>query len=54
MLVTEWREYQSPDFERIRGLLAKPNVIDGRNIWSSYGLAGQGFEYQGIGVKVRK
>jgi UDPglucose 6-dehydrogenase len=54
VLVTEWREYQSPDFERIRGLLARPIVIDGRNIWSSYGLAEQGFSYQGIGVKVRK
>jgi len=52
VLVTEWREYQNPNFERIKSLLRTPNVIDGRNIWSSYGLAKLGFAYQGIGVKV--
>jgi UDPglucose 6-dehydrogenase len=52
VLVTEWREYQSPDFERIRGALTRPILIDGRNIWSSYDLNKQGFSYQGIGVKV--
>jgi UDPglucose 6-dehydrogenase len=52
VLVTEWREYQSPDFERIKGLLTKPILIDGRNIWSTYGLSTQGFQYQGIGVRV--
>jgi UDPglucose 6-dehydrogenase len=52
VLVTEWREYQSPDFERIRASLARPILIDGRNIWSSYGLTKQGFQYQWIGVKL--
>ncbi|MFT3922610.1 MAG: UDP-glucose/GDP-mannose dehydrogenase family protein [Myxococcales bacterium] len=52
VLVTEWREYQSPDFERVKGLLKRPILIDGRNIWSSYGLTAQGFQYQGIGVRV--
>jgi UDPglucose 6-dehydrogenase len=52
VLVTEWREYQSPDFTRIHKLLKSPIIIDGRNIWSSYGLPAQGFKYAGIGVKV--
>jgi UDPglucose 6-dehydrogenase len=52
VLVTEWREYQNPDFPRIRALMRAPVIIDGRNIWSSYGLRAQGFSYQGIGVKV--
>ncbi len=52
VLVTEWREYQSPDFNRIRSLMATPAIVDGRNIWSSYGLTQQGFSYEGIGVKV--
>jgi UDPglucose 6-dehydrogenase len=51
VLVTEWREYQNPDFERIRKLLTTPVLIDGRNIWSRYGLRKQGFNYVGIGVR---
>ncbi|HXC60593.1 MAG TPA: UDP-glucose/GDP-mannose dehydrogenase family protein [Steroidobacteraceae bacterium] len=51
VLVTEWREYQSPDFQRVKSLLRRPVLIDGRNIWSSYNLAGQGFHYEGIGVR---
>jgi UDPglucose 6-dehydrogenase len=51
VLVTEWRLYQSPDFERLRGLLARPLLLDGRNIWSSYGLRAAGFTYDGIGVR---
>jgi UDPglucose 6-dehydrogenase len=51
VLVTEWREYQSPDFQRIKTLLKQPVLIDGRNIWSTYRLASQGFTYDGIGVR---
>jgi UDPglucose 6-dehydrogenase len=51
VLVTEWREYQNPDFERIKQLMRTPFLLDGRNIWSSYGLRRQGFAYQGIGVQ---
>jgi UDPglucose 6-dehydrogenase len=51
-LVTEWREYQSPDFARIKAALKQPVLIDGRNIWSQYNLRSQGFQYSGIGVRV--
>ncbi len=51
MLVTEWREYQSPDFQRVKALLKQPVLIDGRNIWSTYSLKSQGFTYDGIGVR---
>jgi UDPglucose 6-dehydrogenase len=50
VLVTEWREYQNPDFERLKKLMRKPCLLDGRNIWSSYELAREGFRYEGIGV----
>lgn len=50
VLVTEWREYQSPDFGRIKELLRSPVVVDGRNIWAPYRLGEQGFAYRGIGV----
>jgi UDPglucose 6-dehydrogenase len=50
VLVTEWRPYQNPDFERLKRSMARPLLIDGRNIWSGYGLRKQGFTYEGIGV----
>lgn len=50
VLVTEWREYQNPNFDRIKAHMRAPVVIDGRNIWASYGLPEQGFTYMGIGV----
>ncbi|MCS6799968.1 MAG: UDP-glucose/GDP-mannose dehydrogenase family protein, partial [Myxococcota bacterium] len=50
VLVTEWREYQNPDFERLASLMRRRLLLDGRNVWSSYGLRAMGFEYDGIGV----
>ncbi|MBX3271852.1 MAG: UDP-glucose/GDP-mannose dehydrogenase family protein [Sandaracinaceae bacterium] len=50
-LMTEWREYQNPSFERLAELMRRPVLIDGRNIWSSYGLRAMGFAYDGIGVR---
>jgi UDPglucose 6-dehydrogenase len=51
VLVTEWRQYQSPDFSRIKSMMRTPVLLDGRNIWSTYGLRKQGFTYMGIGVR---
>jgi UDPglucose 6-dehydrogenase len=50
LLVTEWNEYRFPDFERIRGLLRKPVLFDGRNIWSRPLVESLGFTYYGIGL----
>lgn len=50
LLVTEWNEYRFPDFERIRRLLRKPVLFDGRNIWSRPLVESLGFTYYGIGV----
>ena len=50
ILVTEWREYQSPDFKRLHSIMRTPNLVDGRNIWTIYGLTKQGFHYEGIGA----
>jgi UDPglucose 6-dehydrogenase len=51
LLVTEWREFRVPDWERIRGALKHPVVFDGRNIYSGPELREMGFTYSGIGVK---
>jgi UDPglucose 6-dehydrogenase len=50
-LLTEWRQYQSPDFERLKASMKRPLVLDGRNIWATYGLKKLGFVYEGIGVR---
>jgi UDPglucose 6-dehydrogenase len=50
VLVTEWRPYQNPDFERLASILARRLLIDGRNIWTAYHPSEMGFEYEGIGV----
>jgi UDPglucose 6-dehydrogenase len=50
LLATEWNEYRFPDFERMRGLLRKPVLFDGRNIWSRSLVEGLGFTYYGIGA----
>jgi UDPglucose 6-dehydrogenase len=50
VLVTEWPEYRSPDFQRLRRIMRRPLLLDGRNVWSRYGCRGLGFVYEGIGV----
>ena len=51
VLVTEWRQYQNPDFARIKRAMRTPFLLDARNIWATYGLRKQGFGYVGIGVQ---
>jgi UDPglucose 6-dehydrogenase len=50
-VVTEWPEFRRPDFDRMKKLLARPLVFDGRNIYDSKKIAALGFEYHGIGVQ---
>ncbi|MGH8253666.1 MAG: UDP-glucose dehydrogenase family protein [Steroidobacteraceae bacterium] len=49
LIVTEWQEFRSPDFERLKELLAAPRIFDGRNLYDPALLARLGFEYFGIG-----
>jgi len=49
VLVTEWQEFQSPDFERMTSLMDAPVVFDGRNIYDPPRLRELGFTYYGIG-----
>jgi UDPglucose 6-dehydrogenase len=52
VIVTEWKAFRSPDFERIRSLLRQPVIYDGRNIFDPAFVAEAGFEYFPIGRKV--
>lgn len=49
VLVTEWNEFRTPDFEKIRAALKTPVVFDGRNVWKPESLKKKGFQYYGIG-----
>jgi UDPglucose 6-dehydrogenase len=49
VLVTEWNEFRSPDFARVKKALKQPVVFDGRNLYDPDYLAGLGFAYYGIG-----
>ena len=48
-VLTDWNEYRHPDFERIRTLLRRPLVVDGRNLFTPAKMQQLGFEYYSIG-----
>jgi UDPglucose 6-dehydrogenase len=51
-VVTEWLEYRNPDFPRIKSLLRRPLIVDGRNLYDPTRLAAQGFTYDSVGRAV--
>jgi UDPglucose 6-dehydrogenase len=48
-LVTEWKPFRNPDFERMKGLMRVPLIFDGRNQYDPAQVRALGFEYFGIG-----
>ena len=48
-IVTEWREFRSPDFAALKAKLAAPLIFDGRNLYDPAMVRAQGFEYFPIG-----
>ena len=48
-IVTEWLEYRNPDFARIKQLLSRPLIVDGRNLYDPEKLGRLGFTYDSIG-----
>ena len=49
IIATEWMEFRSPDFERIRDALKQPLIFDGRNLYEPATMRRYGFEYYAIG-----
>lgn len=49
ILLTEWKEFRSPDFEEIKQQLKLPIIFDGRNQYNAFNLEEKGFEYYQIG-----
>jgi UDPglucose 6-dehydrogenase len=48
-IVTEWKEFRSPDFDALRARLAHPVIFDGRNLYEPSLIQRFGLEYYAIG-----
>jgi UDPglucose 6-dehydrogenase len=48
-IITEWREFRSPDFAALKARLAHPVIFDGRNLYDPAVVKGHGLEYFPIG-----
>ena len=48
-IVTEWKEFRTPDFEAIKAALRTPVVFDGHNLYEPAPMAALGLEYPCIG-----
>jgi UDPglucose 6-dehydrogenase len=51
-IVTEWLEYRTPDFGRVKQLLTRPLIVDGRNLYEPDRMARLGFTYDSIGRRL--
>ncbi|MGI9135086.1 MAG: UDP-glucose dehydrogenase family protein [Rhodoferax sp.] len=49
VIVTEWKEFRSPDFDNIKASLKSPVIFDGRNLYDPKWVRSLGFEYHAIG-----
>ncbi|SFS53791.1 UDP-glucose dehydrogenase family protein [Lutibacter maritimus] len=49
VLLTEWKEFRSPDFDEIKTQLKNPIIFDGRNQYNMFNIEEKGFEYYQIG-----
>ena len=50
ILATEWNEFREPDFNKMKSLMRRPLIFDGRNIFDPQRLREAGFTYYGIGI----
>jgi UDPglucose 6-dehydrogenase len=49
IIVTEWKEFRSPDFDALKTMLREPVIFDGRNLFDPAQMLELGLEYHGIG-----
>jgi UDPglucose 6-dehydrogenase len=52
VIVTEWKAFRSPDFDKIKAALKHAVIFDGRNLFEPEAMAEHGFEYHGIGRSI--
>jgi UDPglucose 6-dehydrogenase len=49
VLITEWNEFRQLDMARVKQVMRRPVIVDGRNIYDPEAMRGLGFTYRGIG-----
>jgi UDPglucose 6-dehydrogenase len=49
VIATEWSEFRTPDFNKIKTLLKNPVIFDGRNLFELYQMEECGFHYESVG-----
>jgi len=49
VIATEWSEFRTPDFDRMKLLLKAPVIFDGRNLFDLYQMQDYGFHYESVG-----
>ena len=49
MIVTEWEEFRALDFDRLKKVMAKPVLVDLRNVYRAEEVARHGFAYESVG-----
>ncbi len=49
LVMTEWMEFRSPDFERMRAAMKSAVIFDGRNLYNLSTMEREGFEYHSVG-----
>ena len=52
IIATEWEEFKRLDWERVKQLMARPLILDGRNLLNADAMSELGFEYHGVGKAV--
>ncbi len=48
-IVTEWNEFRTPDFDKMKKIMNQPTIFDGRNIYDVQVTRDMGFYYDSIG-----
>ncbi len=51
VISTEWSIFRTPDFNKLKELLNKPVIFDGRNLYELNDMEKEGFYYSSIGRK---
>ncbi len=54
VIATEWSEFRTPDFNKMKSLLKNTVIFDGRNLFELYQMEERGFHYESVGRRVVK
>ena len=49
LVVTEWEEFRHLDLDRLKSVMRRPVIVDGRNIFDPKTMRDRGFVYRGVG-----